>query len=93
MGIVIVGEICNFCAYAFVEAILVTPLGALVSLVLSLGGMQGLISGWVVCCYYRGSVVDFFEGEVEFCGEDRVFYVLGGICGDCGQCADADFCE
>lgn len=26
----ILGEICNFCAYAFVEAILVTPLGALV---------------------------------------------------------------
>lgn len=29
-GAVIIGEICNFCAYAFVEAILVTPLGALV---------------------------------------------------------------
>lgn len=28
--IVIIGEVCNFCAYAFVEAILVTPLGALV---------------------------------------------------------------
>lgn len=28
--VVIIGEICNFCAYAFVEAILVTPLGALV---------------------------------------------------------------
>lgn len=28
----ILGEICNFCAYAFVEAILVTPLGALVGL-------------------------------------------------------------
>jgi len=27
---VIIGEICNFAAYAFVEAILVTPLGALV---------------------------------------------------------------
>jgi hypothetical protein len=27
---VIVGEICNFAAYAFVDAILVTPMGALV---------------------------------------------------------------
>ncbi|RPA91602.1 DUF803-domain-containing protein [Choiromyces venosus 120613-1] len=29
MILMILGEICNFCAYAFVEAILVTPLGAL----------------------------------------------------------------
>lgn len=29
MILMIIGEICNFCAYAFVEAILVTPLGAL----------------------------------------------------------------
>ncbi|KAL7269342.1 hypothetical protein RUND412_007997 [Rhizina undulata] len=29
MTLMIIGEICNFCAYAFVEAILVTPLGAL----------------------------------------------------------------
>ncbi|KAF3907500.1 hypothetical protein AA313_de0200785 [Arthrobotrys entomopaga] len=29
MILMIVGEICNFCAYAFVDAILVTPLGAL----------------------------------------------------------------
>ncbi|CUS11886.1 unnamed protein product [Tuber aestivum] len=29
MILMILGEVCNFCAYAFVEAILVTPLGAL----------------------------------------------------------------
>lgn len=29
MYIVIVGELCNFIAYAFTQAILVTPLGAL----------------------------------------------------------------
>ena len=29
MTLMIVGEICNFVAYAFVDAILVTPLGAL----------------------------------------------------------------
>lgn len=29
MGIVVIGEICNFAAYAFAPAILVTPLGAL----------------------------------------------------------------
>ncbi|KAK6355038.1 hypothetical protein TWF696_004164 [Orbilia brochopaga] len=29
MILMIVGEVCNFCAYAFVDAILVTPLGAL----------------------------------------------------------------
>ena len=29
MTLMIIGEICNFVAYAFVEAILVTPLGAL----------------------------------------------------------------
>lgn len=29
MSLMIVGEICNFVAYAFTEAILVTPLGAL----------------------------------------------------------------
>ncbi len=35
-GAVILGEICNFAAYAFVDAILVTPLGALVCSVSSL---------------------------------------------------------
>ncbi|EPS44217.1 hypothetical protein H072_1801 [Dactylellina haptotyla CBS 200.50] len=29
MILMIIGEVCNFCAYAFVDAILVTPLGAL----------------------------------------------------------------
>lgn len=29
MTLMIIGEICNFVAYAFTEAILVTPLGAL----------------------------------------------------------------
>jgi len=36
---VILGEICNFCAYAFVEAILVTPLGALVG---------SFLAGWFI---------------------------------------------
>lgn len=37
MTLMIVGEICNFIAYAFTEAILVTPLGALSVVVAAVG--------------------------------------------------------
>lgn len=39
-----IGEICNFAAYLFVEAILVTPLGALVSQALDGGSMGPILT-------------------------------------------------
>ncbi|SMY25044.1 unnamed protein product [Zymoseptoria tritici ST99CH_1A5] len=54
MTLMIVGEICNFAAYMFVDAILVTPLGALsvvVTTVLSWYFLKERLSfvGWVSC--------------------------------------------
>ncbi|MGG6494733.1 UNVERIFIED_CONTAM: EamA family transporter, partial [Bacteroidetes bacterium 56_B9] len=54
MTLMIVGEICNFVAYAFTDAILVTPLGAIsvvVCAVLSWWILKERLSfvGWVAC--------------------------------------------
>lgn len=54
MTLMIVGEICNFAAYMFVDAILVTPLGALsvvVTTILSWWILKERLSfvGWVSC--------------------------------------------
>lgn len=54
MTLMIVGEICNFVAYAFTDAILVTPLGALavvVTAILSAIFLKERLSfvGWVAC--------------------------------------------
>jgi drug/metabolite transporter (DMT)-like permease len=54
MTLMIVGEICNFAAYMFVDAILVTPLGALsvvVTTILSWWFLKERLSfvGWVSC--------------------------------------------
>lgn len=54
MTLMIIGEICNFVAYAFTDAILVTPLGALavvVTAILSWVFLKERLSfvGWVAC--------------------------------------------
>ncbi|CAK3903417.1 magnesium transporter NIPA1 [Lecanosticta acicola] len=54
MTLMIIGEICNFVAYAFTDAILVTPLGALavvVTAILSAIFLKERLSfvGWVAC--------------------------------------------
>ncbi|KXS98994.1 hypothetical protein AC578_6165 [Pseudocercospora eumusae] len=54
MTLMIIGEICNFVAYAFVDAILVTPLGALsvvITAILSSIFLKERLSfvGWVAC--------------------------------------------
>lgn len=63
MSLMIVGEICNFVAYAFTDAILVTPLGALSVVVTTIGSSIFLkerlsFVGWVSCAIcILGSVV------------------------------------
>lgn len=63
MTLMIVGEICNFVAYAFTDAILVTPLGALsvvVTTILSSIFLKERLSfvGWVSCAIcIMGSVI------------------------------------
>ena len=54
MSLMIVGEICNFAAYAFTEAIIVTPLGALsvvICAILSSFFLNEKLSffGWIGC--------------------------------------------
>ncbi|KAF8598391.1 DUF803-domain-containing protein, partial [Ceratobasidium sp. AG-I] len=71
MSMMIVGEICNFAAYAFVEALVVTPLGALsvvVSAILSSFFLNEKLTffGWVGCflCIV-GSVIIALNGPEE----------------------------
>ncbi|KAG8994995.1 hypothetical protein FRB94_009525 [Tulasnella sp. JGI-2019a] len=71
MTMMIVGELCNFGAYAFVEAIIVTPLGALsvvISAVLSSIFLNEKLSffGWIGCfqCIV-GSVIIALNGPEE----------------------------
>ncbi|TFL00467.1 magnesium transporter NIPA-domain-containing protein [Pterulicium gracile] len=71
MIIMIIGEICNFGAYAFVEAILVTPLGALsvvICAILSHFVLKERLSlfGWIGCAQcIIGSVIIALNGPEE----------------------------
>ncbi|KAG9316865.1 magnesium transporter NIPA-domain-containing protein [Chiua virens] len=67
MIMMILGEICNFAAYAFVEALVVTPMGALsvvVSAILSSIFLNEKLTffGWLGCslCIVRLSLCSFF---------------------------------
>ncbi|KAG9084594.1 hypothetical protein FS749_005104 [Ceratobasidium sp. UAMH 11750] len=71
MTMMILGEICNFAAYAFVDAIVVTPLGALsvvISAILSSFFLNEKLTffGWVGCflCIV-GSVIIALNGPKE----------------------------
>ncbi|QRV94476.1 Magnesium transporter NIPA [Ceratobasidium sp. AG-Ba] len=71
MSMMILGEICNFAAYAFVDAIVVTPLGALsvvISAILSSFFLNEKLTffGWVGCflCIV-GSVIIALNGPKE----------------------------
>ncbi|KAF9455701.1 magnesium transporter NIPA-domain-containing protein [Collybia nuda] len=83
MSMMILGEICNFAAYAFVEAIVVTPLGALsvvVCAILSSFFLNEKLSffGWLGCglCII-GSVIIALNGpHSETVGQIREFEKL-----------------
>lgn len=83
MIMMILGEICNFAAYAFVEAIVVTPLGALsvvVCAILSSIFLNEKLSffGWLGCALcIMGSVVIALNGpKEESVGKIREFQKL-----------------
>ncbi|KAJ7782573.1 magnesium transporter NIPA-domain-containing protein [Mycena maculata] len=71
MTMMIMGELCNFAAYAFIEAIVVTPLGALsvvVSAILSSIFLNEKLSffGWLGCVLaILGSVIIALNGPTE----------------------------
>ncbi|CAK5265525.1 unnamed protein product [Mycena citricolor] len=71
MSMMILGELCNFAAYAFVEAIVVTPLGALsvvVCAILSSIFLNEKLSffGWLGCALcILGSVIIALNGPSE----------------------------
>ncbi|KAJ7502555.1 magnesium transporter NIPA-domain-containing protein [Mycena galericulata] len=71
MTLMILGELCNFAAYAFVEAIVVTPLGALsvvISAILSSIFLQEKLTffGWLGCTLaILGSVIIALNGPTE----------------------------
>ncbi|KAH8077493.1 magnesium transporter NIPA-domain-containing protein [Cristinia sonorae] len=83
MIMMILGEICNFAAYAFVEAIVVTPMGALsvvISAILSSWFLKEKLSffGWLGCglCII-GSVIIALNGPQEQAiGQIREFQKL-----------------
>jgi hypothetical protein len=71
---VILGEICNFCAYAFVEAILVTPLGALVRSLVHF--RKFLLTGVLkVCCDYCDFIINIPQGTTIVYWKNRLFHV------------------
>ncbi|KAJ3510273.1 hypothetical protein NLJ89_g4778 [Agrocybe chaxingu] len=83
MIMMILGEICNFAAYAFVEAIVVTPLGALsvvICAVLSSFFLNEKLSffGWLGCALcILGSVIIALNGpKEETIGQIREFQKL-----------------
>ncbi|KAL6303520.1 magnesium transporter NIPA-domain-containing protein [Sparassis latifolia] len=71
MTMMIFGEICNFVAYAFVEAIVVTPMGALsvvISAILSSIFLKEKLSffGWLGCALcILGSIIIALNGPQE----------------------------
>ncbi|KAJ7162279.1 magnesium transporter NIPA-domain-containing protein [Mycena filopes] len=71
MSMMILGELCNFAAYAFVEAIVVTPLGALsvvVCAILSSIFLKETLTffGWLGCVLsILGSVIIALNGPTE----------------------------
>lgn len=73
MSMMIVGELCNFGAYAFVEAIIVTPLGALsvvISAILSSIFLKEKLSffGWIGCfqCIVGSIIIAVSISYVEY---------------------------
>ncbi|KAF8956664.1 magnesium transporter NIPA-domain-containing protein [Flammula alnicola] len=83
MSMMILGELCNFAAYAFVEAIVVTPLGALsvvICAILSSLFLNEKLSffGWLGCALcILGSVIIALNGPQEASvGQIQVFEKL-----------------
>ncbi|KAF9642431.1 DUF803-domain-containing protein [Thelephora ganbajun] len=83
MILMILGEICNFAAYAFIEAIVVTPLGALsvvISAILSSIFLKEKLTffGWLGCALcVIGSIIIALNGPTEeSVGQIREFQKL-----------------
>ncbi|TFK24767.1 DUF803-domain-containing protein [Coprinopsis marcescibilis] len=83
MILMILGELCNFAAYAFVEAIVVTPLGALsvvVSAVLSSIFLKEKLSffGWLGCalCILGSVIIALNAPHGQTIGQIREFQKL-----------------
>lgn len=75
----ILGEICNFAAYAFVDALLVTPLGALVGVPLRLSESQLLVLTTlqsVVITAILSSI--FLKERLSFVGKIGCFMCIVG---------------
>ena len=80
-SVMIVGEICNFVAYAFTEAILVTPLGALSVVIWFVTGEFDAMSYLIkhpVALLQRRTVVHLPQGTAHFLREDRMLAVHSG---------------
>lgn len=83
MILMILGELCNFAAYAFVEAIVVTPLGALsvvISAVLSSIFLKEKLTffGWLGCalCVLGSTIIALNGPTEESIGQIREFQKL-----------------
>jgi len=83
MTMMILGEFCNFAAYAFVEALVVTPLGALsvvISAVMSSIFLDEKLTffGWLGCalCIIGSSIIALNGPQESSIGEIRVFQHL-----------------
>ncbi|KAF8494629.1 magnesium transporter NIPA-domain-containing protein [Russula emetica] len=83
MIMMIMGEFCNFAAYAFVEALVVTPLGALsvvISAVMSSVFLDEKLTffGWLGCalCIIGSSIIALNGPQESSIGEIRVFQQL-----------------
>ena len=85
-----VGEACNFIAYAFAPASLVTPLGAL-SVLVTWVGLQFWRLVWrnsdQVYNFQNYSLVALAEREVEFIGQDGLYDLPAREYGNCSSLA------
>ncbi|KAF5346710.1 hypothetical protein D9756_010428 [Leucocoprinus leucothites] len=83
MIMMIIGELCNFAAYAFVEAIVVTPLGALSVVICAILSSLFLneklsVFGWMGCvlCILGSTIIALNGPKEESIGQIREFQKL-----------------
>lgn len=74
----IVGELCNFVAYAFTQAILVTPLGALSVVIRYIKNIQGRIEFSFVFIYSAVLSSIFLKERLSFQGKVGCFQCIIG---------------
>lgn len=83
--VVIVGELCNFIAYAFTQAILVTPLGALsvvIRYVIYAYNNNFSFTHSSQCCTF----IDIFKRTIKFSGKNWMSSMYTGCHYDCLAC-------